>query len=560
MFIKIVTQGLPSKTTIEVVRLCNTIILEKGYGSYSMEDRKFKVILYLEEMVDEVNRILTLAEEYVIKFTRIPNKVEAEKIITTCQSVKENNPNSKPDFSIRNKVEEDCNEKNEVSTKLEDNGGQVIEKSLDSELLEDSQSTQPNERHETVDSMCENPNEDIHECNKKTVQEATYELFADVEGQKTSEELPSVVIEKLHLDAYFTTKSINLISQIIVAFANAEIKPKSFSKLQRLTGLNIYSQKVSKLNGIVDELFKRKFGVKTNSLEILKYACEKLSIKKEETSDESEPEEVIIEPLERPPNEGDTFQNTDVGNSAGLPDFLQNLDTNLSIRERIKQLVSYMGLKKLETTDQPIVDKVFFSIIFNKDTNLERLFNIDISLKRVSTAQGATRLLKKFIGEFYEMNVDEKFVNEFFKDLINNYPTTFEIKRKSPIQFQVTKKHSVEEEQENGELTCFPKNEEFDSYINNVKYGRGRKIQKILKIIKYMKYDEESKEDARIIYKTCTNLMLIENLYSLEKYVKKSNRDIIERFLNKFAKKLNTSAKTVKLKDFLHGLRTIINT
>lgn len=560
MTISFATQGMPVKASVQVIRLCNTIILKKGYGSYTAEDRRFSAILYLNETTDEINQIMSLIEEYVVEFSRVPNETEVNEAFDECDTRVDTTAEAEVEAEADTDVDVDADVDVQNQDKYEDGETVKLEAKMESSTETESK-TQAELKNEEEDHSPENKSDNADTAITKTVftkQEAVDEFLKDEKGERSPEEIAKLVINNLYLASYFRDTSIEGISHIIINYVGLGEKPKSFNQIKKAIGnVPLNTQRQTKLNAVTKELFERRYGVTISFPELLYYVCEKISTRKDESSDESEPEEVILEPLERPPNKEEKSEK--IGRPEELPEFIQSFNPDIGLRERTKELVNFMGLPRFETTSKTIVERLFFSIIFNKETNLERLFNIDISLKKLTTAIGAMKILKNFIGAFFQITVDDEFVDEFFKDLINNFSTAFSVKAKVPIRFQFKVQNlDFKVKQEPGELKCFPKNEDFDSFVKKVRHQRNKPIDKIRKILIYMKYNKESKEDAKIIYKTCTNLILIESYYAVDKLCQEHDQNVVISFINKFAKSLNKDAKFVKLSEFLKSLKEII--
>ena len=80
MTIKITAQDLNSEQSLQVIRLCNTIILQNGnYGNYTVKYKIFNGVFHLKELTSEISQIMTLIENNITEFTCTPNEVEVNE-------------------------------------------------------------------------------------------------------------------------------------------------------------------------------------------------------------------------------------------------------------------------------------------------------------------------------------------------------------------------------------------------------------------------------------------------------------------------------------------------
>lgn len=545
MTIKIVAQDPKQYQPVDVIRLCNKIILQKGnYGSYTCKDKILTITLHLKDLPQEVNQIMAMLEDCITDFSCSPNEVNVTETF-----------GSDEDFTI--------------TTPIDGNG------EISSDSVNESESTPASESKEITEDE-EKPYSEAEEISKVTetskiefldeektdskqmvsdLKDAVYEMFSDVDKTLTPDEFSDIVISKLHLKDHFYAKSLDGIKKVIVAYAKTQNKPKTLLKLQDLVDFTIYGPKTTKLNNVTKTIFTEQYNVNATFLEFLFYACEKC---KPESLDEPVPEEVILQPPEKPPDK--KVSKKPLGTPSELIQFILDLDPDMYLIEKTKKIVDFMGLEKFQKYSQKTIERLFYSILSHKETDIEKLFSIDLSLKILSTVTGSKAVLKRFIGAFFGTDANEDFVITFFKDLINNFQICYSPEKKpSPATFRFKNKNLENKVyQEPGELACFPKNDDFDSYIKkSVKHKKGNKIVKIHKILKYMKYNQCPSKEVKIIYKTCCNLILIDNLSSLDKLCTTSDKEIIEKFLNDFAKSLKPDAKFVKLYDFLWCLKKL---
>lgn len=526
MTIKIVAKDLPSSQTLDVIRICNKVILSGNYGSYNSDNGKFTIVFHLKELSPEITQIFSSLEEYVIEFSCSPTEVEITETFSATENSdvsSEEQPNNEPDSQ--------SNDESVVPTENE------VE----------------NTDEDKTDFTCKNQVE-LETTTVADAKGAVFEMFKDVEGTKNAEEISNEVIKHLNLENHFYAKSLDNISKIIVAFVKAPVKPNNFAKLQKLLDFKVWATTITKLNSITRESFKQ-YNISITFLECLEYVCEKVGEEHEESNDT---EEVILSPPEKPPDK-------QIKTPKDLIEFITSLDPEFSIAERIKKLVDFMGLQDFEKYNQLTVEKCFVSIITNKKTNLEELFSLDQSLKQYSTAHGATKVLIRFIGNFFMTEVNEDFVIEFFKDLINNFSGSFAVKHNIPQKSFSFKKSNFNEEkeeikQEPGELRCFPKNPEFDTFIRKeVRYKKLSRLQKVTKILKYMGINKLPKDTSKTVLKICCNSNVL--YYRFPGYVENipaNEIKIVEEFVNDFAKKLKSDAKYIRLQNFFTSLRLLL--
>lgn len=529
MTIKIVAKDLPSSQTLDVIRICNKVILSGNYGSYNSDNGKFTIVFHLKELSPEITQIFSSLEEYVIEFSCSPTEVEITETFSAIENLDAN-------------FEEQPN--NEAGSQSNDESVVATESKVEIVNADPDESKAATSLEQIESKVATITN----------AKEAVFEMFKDVEGTKNAEEISNEVIKHLNLESNFYKKSLDNISKIIVAFVKAPVKPNNFAKLQKLLDFKVWATTITKLNSITRESFKQ-YNISITFLECLEYVCEKVGEEHEESNDT---EEVILSPPEKPPDK-------QIKTPKDLIEFITSLDPEFSIAERIKKLVDFMGLQDFEKYNQLTVEKCFVSIITNKKTNLEELFSLDQSLKQYSTAHGATKVLIRFIGNFFMTEVNEDFVIEFFKDLINNFSGSFAVKHNIPQKSFSFKKSNFNEEkeeikQEPGELRCFPKNPEFDTFIRKeVRYKKLSRLQKVTKILKYMGINKLPKDTSKTVLKICCNSNVL--YYRFPGYVENipaNEIKIVEEFVNDFAKKLKSDAKYIRLQNFFTSLRLLL--
>lgn len=534
MTIKIVAQDLRSDTTLRLIQLCNNLILEeKNYGSYTIENGKFSITLHLKKSYSNLIDMMDLLDKYITSFCCGPTEMTLEdssKNIDTKEVILD-----EPIVTVENESEKSTETSAEPTVISND-----IAEPEENPILEELDSKK-DEHIDVIDAK-----------------QAVYLMFDDVSGKESVEEIADKVINRLNLNKLFYKKTISEISKMIKAYLKADTKPKSMNQLRSLNDFKVLSAQAAKINKAATATFTEKYGISVTFLQCLLYVSEKFPCNSSnvESSDDSEnskdPEEVILQPPEKPPDDEVVKPYKEPPN---LLEFIQTLDPSSQLKVKVKQLVDFMGLQEFKKYNQATVERLFYSIISNKETNLNNLFELDSSLKKYSTARGSIMVLKKFIGNFFMMEIDEDFVIEFFKDLINNFSEYFSLKKSSESKFVFVKNNSEKSiKQTPGELYCFPKNEKFDTYIRKeIKYQRLRKTNKIRKILKYMGIAKLPSNNSKLIYKICCGLFVsnVEKLYPLPTI------EIVERFINDFAKQLNPDAKFVTLQSFLNCLSSL---
>lgn len=545
MTIKIIAKDLNSSQAIEIIRFCNKIILNGNYGSYTSNDQKLSIVLHLKELSSEIVKILSSLEQNIIEFSCGPTEVEVSEdfgITEISGTNSEKQPNEQLELVFENTDEIQA----EIEAKTE------TEAETETEIIADETND---------DSKCEEQNNQespiVSEPKAVNVgKQAVLEMFKDVSYPKNPEEIADEVIKHLHLEKHFYKKSLNNISKAVIAFVKAPVKPTSCIKLQELLDFNLYCQTTTKLNFITRKAFSH-YNTSVTFLECLTYLCEKLSGNSEESEDSNDSEEVILSPPEKPPDKK-------LKTPGDLIEFIYALDPEFSIAERIQKLVDFMGLNDFEKYNRLTVEKCFVSIITNRTTNLEELFSFDPSLKRYSTSRGAMKVLIRFIGNFFKKDVNEDFVIEFFKDLINNFSESFAVKhlQKKSVSFKKTSFNEEKEQirQEPGELRCFPKNKEFDAFIRKeVKNKKLNRMQKVIKILKYMEVQKLPKATSKTICKVCCNpnVLYFRNPGYMEN-IPTAEIEIVENFVNNFAKTLKYDAKYIRLQNFFTSLRLLL--
>lgn len=608
MLFKIVAEGLTDKVIMDIFQ--NFLILMQYKGKSDSKDlfRKednggLTLIMQLERVYPEFQKCVKMIGEDKIKEIyagdgmedSLYSKKEEMPVMSRGNAFKENRKHR------QDKIAESVEEGKKITTFYKIKGaissteGTEVVKSEDeaenAEMKEETMIVEPEKGTELTESEDDVENAEMEkvittESEKVdtndladvvetvkifTAKNAVFDLFQEDLTSKTPEEIAELVTKKLNFRGLFRKITpYETTIKWIVTFINLEEHPKSFNDLYSRGGITYNPQLQKKINDKTQSVFLEKYNVKVSFIECMRIICEKRDKKEDEGI--SEPDEVIIEPLERPPNQNALNANEEEEESTvnlseedelrRLKKIIKGFGPDMNPTEMMKVIVNHMGLEYFEKYNQETVKKIFRSIIQNREVNILILFEKDISLKNFSTAEGALRVCRRFVARYLCKTEQEVDVEKFLENLLSFFPITPKSHLKKMPLKSIIKRNSSEKtqktKQQPGQISCFPKNKEFDIFLRKVIYGKGAKKEKIKQILKYMGIGKFPEKEAKIVEKMCIKNLYIFSFYKPENYYTKEEEQIVLKFINDFAKTLKEDANLVNYKTFLTALNKLL--
>lgn len=608
MLFKIVAEGLTDKVIMDIFQ--NFLILMQYKEKSDSEDlfRKegnggLTLIMKLERVYPEFQNSVKMIGEDKIKEIyagdemedSLYSKKEEMPVMSRGNAFKENRKH------IQEKSAESVEEGKKITTFYKIKGAinstegtEVVESEDEAEnaemkeetmIVEPEKGTEPTESEDdvenaekeevvTTESEKADTNDlgDVVETVKAfTAKDAVFDLFHEDLTSKTPEEISELVAQKLKFKELFR-KIIpyKTVIKWIVTFINLEgYHPKTFKDLYSRGDIKPNSQLQRKINDKTKSIFLEKYNVNVSFIECMRIICEKRDKKEDEGI--SEPDEVIIEPLERPPNqdalnadeeeEESTANMSEEDRFRRLKKIIKGFSPDMNSTEMMNVIVNHMGLEYFEKYNQETVKKIFRSIIQNREVNILILFEKDISLKSFSTAEGALKVCRRFVAQYLCKTEQEVDVEKFLEDLLGFFPITPKSHLKKMPLKSIIKRNSSEKtqktKQQPGQISCFPENKEFDIFLRKVIYGKGAKKGKVRQILKYMGIEKLPEKEAKIVEKMCIKNLYIFSFYKPENYYTKEEEQIVLKFINDFARTLKEDANLVNYKTFLTALNKL---
>ena len=379
-------------------------------------------------------------------------------------------------------------------------------------------------------------------------------FFNDISG-KNIDEITNNTINVLFAGNIKRQTTYNNYKTLTAFYAKAENKPKTFNALCTVANKKISPTTVKKVNILVQQ----KFGLNT-FMEFLK--CMPEFAEKENL--DSEPEEVILKKPKKPPKR--TLISSDVSNKEEILnqkmrklDYeIKNIPTNIPISEKVNLLLGKMGIQNFEKNNRNFLKKLFGSILFFREANIDKLFNRDKSLKRFGTLDVAESVLIEFLENFFKIPITNEDLAKFFEELIFKFfGSTEKTQNDTSLSSVSVVKRNYTDQQNSSIFKCFPKHDKFDNFIRGVYFSRGTRKFKVARILNYMGLKNLPEDEKTIIEKLCLKNLYMLDFYNPEQNYTEEEKLILERFVNNFAKTLVENANFISLKDFIRELSKI---
>ena len=412
-------------------------------------------------------------------------------------------------------------------------------------------SVQPTADETVTDNTEEKPEAVTDESPKLTPEDVVRLFFSNIHNSGREDKI-RMAIHQIFADGNITNKkTYNNYIALTTMYVKAETKPKSFTALCKAANKSIAPTTVKKVNLLI----QKKFGLNT-FMDFLK-TMPNLA---DEDTDVAEPEEVILEKPKKPPKKPKiSINKEDVINDKmkNLDYTIRHIPKNIPLSEKAQLLLKKMGLQSFEKDNRNFVKKIFGSILFFRESNIEKLFERDMSLKRFGTLTQAESVLKNFLEKFFKISITHEDVEKFSEDLIIKFFGATEKPQKNNSTSAISTDKKQNTKQSCGFFKCFPKHDKFDNFLKGICLSRGTRKNKVAKILDYMGLQKLPNNEIEIIEKLCLKHLYMLEFYNPEQYYTVEEKEILERFVNDFAKTLSENANFISLKAFIKELSTI---